>query len=53
VILDVLQQAVGVLGEDNVFIDSNHSGTSSCVDSWPVYDATKTPPILIEEGGQA
>ncbi|MFA7235323.1 MAG: zeta toxin family protein [Phycisphaeraceae bacterium] len=23
------------------------------VDSWQVYDATKTPPILIDEGGQA
>lgn len=23
------------------------------VDSWQVYDATKTPPVLIDEGGQA
>lgn len=23
------------------------------VDSWQVYDAMKTPPVLIEEGGQA
>lgn len=23
------------------------------VDSWQVYDAMKTPPVLIDEGGQA